>query len=243
MVRRAFRKENPMASTHPDKVALHCTIKQPVKVNSLATRVSTELTTHAATFPSAAATVTALVANNTTLGAYIAQAKGNHAVKTQRDAQCVVVYNVLNKQLRPLVDSVANGDKSVIALSGFDSSAGATAHTAPDSPTISTITDGSTPGTAKVLLAKRKRSALLPAKAATSKQGLLYTAQTTTAPVTATSAWKNALEGVSSVELVLTGLTKGNEIAVRIRAEDGSLKSAWSEPYFFLPRTTATIPS
>jgi hypothetical protein len=232
-----------MASTHSYKVALHCTTKQPVKVNALATRVSTELTTHAATFPSAAATVTGLVTANNTLGGYIAQAKGNHAVKTQRDAQCVVVYNVLNKQLRPLVDGVANGDTSIIALSGFDSSAVATAHTAPDSPTISTITDGSTPGTAKVVLAKKKRSALLPAKAATSKQGLLYTAQTTAAPVTATSVWTNALKGVSSRELVLTGLVKGHEIAARVRAEDGSRKSAWSDPFFYLPRTTANNPS
>jgi hypothetical protein len=232
-----------MASTHPYKVALHCTNKEPVKVNALATRVSNGLTTHAATFPSAAAIVTGLVTNNTALGGYIAQAKGNHAVKTQRDVQCVVVYEVLNKQLRPLVDGVANGDPSIIALSGFDSSADATAHTAPGAPEISKITDGSTPGTAKILLAKSKRAGLLAAKAATSKRGLLYTAQTTAAPVIATSVWKNALEGVSSQELVLTGLVKGNEIAVRVRAEDGSLKSAWSDPFFYLPRTTANSPS
>lgn len=232
-----------MASAHPYKVALHCTVKQPVAVNALATRVSTGLTTHAATFPNAAAIVAGLVTANTTLGGYIAQAKGNHAVKTQRDSQCVAVFDMLNTQLRPLVDGVAKGDPSIVALSGFDSSAAPTAHTAPNAPTVSRIADGSTPGTAKILLARSRKAGLLPAKAATSKRDLLYTVQTTAYPVTDTSVWKNALEGVSSRDLVLTGLVKGNEIAVRARAEDGSLKSGWSDPFFFLPRTTANAPS
>lgn len=232
-----------MASAHPHKVALHCTNKEFVKVNALGTRVSTGLTAHASTFPTAAAIVTVLVADNASLGQLIGQAKGNHAVKTQRDAQSVVVHKLLNTKLRPLVDDVAQGDESIIALSGFDSSADPTAHTAPDAPTISKIVDGSTPGTAKVRLAKSKKASLATAKAATSNRGLLYTVQTTQAPVTVSSVWKNVLEGVSREELLLSGLVKGNETAARVRAEDGSLKSAWSAPVSYLPRTTATVPA
>jgi hypothetical protein len=48
--------------------------------------------------------------------------------------------------------------------------------------------------------------------------------------------WQNALEGVNSRELLLINLTRGVDIAIRVRAEDGSKKSGWSDPYLFLPR-------
>jgi hypothetical protein len=86
-----------------------------------------------------------------------------------------VVHDVLNLQRRPLVDGVAKGDASIVALSGLDSSAHPTAHTAPDAPILPRIADGSTPSTAKVAIARSKKLSLAPAKPATSEHGLFYT--------------------------------------------------------------------
>ena len=50
----------------------------------------------------------------------------------------------------------------------------------------------------------------------------------------------SVISSVSSRDLLLTGLVKANEVAVRIRAENGKLKSAWSASTEFVPRTTAS---
>ncbi|MBI3502147.1 MAG: hypothetical protein HY063_10155 [Bacteroidetes bacterium] len=229
-----------MASKHPYKVALHCTDKEPVKVNNLAAKVIQKMTTNANDFPNSGALIATLTTDNTKLSNYISLAKGDHAMKDKRDAQSKLVYKEMNTKLRHLVDDVADGDKTIIDESGFDATEDATAHGIPAVPVISKITDvKKAPGTAKILLEKKKKKELVVAKAANKGAGLKYTAQTTPAPHTDTSKWTNAVEGVSSKALLLTGLVKANEIDVRVRAEDGDKKSAWSEPMSFLPRTSA----
>jgi len=236
-----------MASTHPYKVALHCSDKEPVEVNNLATGVAAALTTNLTTFAPTTAEQTALTANitalttaNNKLTGYIANAKGDHAITTLRNTETVTVYGMLNTTFRTLVDGTAGGVKATIELAGFDSSADAVAHGIPDTPVISKISDTNrAEGTAKVLLVKRKKKTLTGAKAAKSTKGLKYSMQVTAAPVTTASVWTTEVQGESTLELILTGLIKGSEVAARVRAEDGKLKSVWSEPMTFLPRKSA----
>jgi len=238
-----------MASTHTYKVAMHCTDKEPIEVNNLATAVSAGLTANSATFAPTSTLLTTLNTNlaalntaNGKLSNYIANAPGNHNTTTLRNSQTVIVYNMLNTTFRTLVDGIAAGVKATIELSGFDATADAVVHTIPDTPVITKISDkNKAAGTAKILLKKHSKKALGTAKASTTKARLRYTAQITTAPETATSVWTNALEGVSSRDLLLEGLVKGVEIAVRVRAEDGKLKSPWSASVTYISRTSATI--
>ena len=229
------------------KVALHCTDREPLEVNSLATAVAGALTTNLTTFALTAAQQAALTANiatlntaNGKLSGYIANAPGNHAIVTLRDKQTIIVYNMLNTIFRVLVDGIAAGDKTLIELSGFDASADPVPHGIPNTPLISKITDTKqAAGEAKIILVKSKKKSGTGTTTTKKRTRSKYSAQTTAAPTTASSVWINAIESVSSRDLILTHLVKGNEIDVRVRAEDGKLKSPWSAPVSFLPRTSA----
>ena len=237
-----------MASTHPYKVALHCNDREPIEVNSLATAVAAALTANLTTFALTAAQQAALTAQiatlttaNGKLGGYIANAPGNHAITTLRNKQTIIVYNMLNTTFRALVDGIAAGDKTLIELSGFDATAAAVAHGIPDTPVITKITDHKqAAGAAKILLKKRNKKALAGSKPSTTKVRLKYSAQTTAAPESATSVWVTELSAVSSTDLILTDLVKAKEIVVRVRAEDGKLKSPWSASITYISRTSAT---
>jgi hypothetical protein len=213
----------------------------------LATGVAAALTTNLTTFAPTTAEQTALTAQiltlttaNNKLTGYIANAKGDHSVITLRNTETVTVYGMLNTTFRTLVDGTAGGVKATIELAGFDASADAVAHGIPDTPVISKISDTNrAEGTAKVLLVKHKKKTLTGAKAAKSTKGLKYSMQVTPAPVTTASVWTNEIQSESSRDLLLTGLVKGSEVAARVRAEDGKLKSPWSEPMTFLPRKSA----
>ncbi len=235
-----------MATTHTYKVAMHCTDKEPIEVNNLATSVAAALTTNLTMFALTTTAQTALTAQigtlntaNNKLTGYIANAPGNHTVTTQRNSQTVVVYNILNTTFRTLVDGIANGDKATVELSGFDATADAVAHGIPATPVITKISDTKqAAGAAKILLEKHKKKALTGTTPAATKARLKYSAQTTPAPDSATSVWTNNVESVSSKDLILTGLTKAVEIAVRVRAEDGKFKSPWSKSTTYISRTS-----
>ena len=230
------------------KVAMHCTDKEPIEVNNLATSVITGLTTNASTFVTTTMPLTAittligtLTTANNKLSGYIAGAAGNHNITTLRNSQTVVVYDLLNTSLRSVVEGGAGGVKAIIELSGFDATSDKVVRGIPDVPVISKISDkNKAPGTAKVLLVKHSKKTLAGAAASKASRGLKYSAQTTAAPATATSVWENNVESVSSRDLLLTGLVKANEVAVRIRAEDGKLKSAWSASVEYMSHTTAS---
>lgn len=236
-------------ATHKYKVAMHCTDKEPIEVNSLATNVAADMTTNGATFTPTGGTttpaqLTTLINNLTTennkLSRYIAGAKGNHNIMTLRDSETITVYNILNTSFRTLVDTIANGVKAIIELAGFSPNVDATIHTIPDVPVITSINDkNKAAGAAKIILKKHKKIALRTAPAAKKTRGLKYSAQTTPAPAIATSIWTTDLQSVSSTDLLLINLVKSHEIAIRVRAEDGKLKSAWSTSVEFTSRTSA----
>ena len=173
------------------------------------------------------------------MGTLISTAKGNSNNINARDLQTILVHDTYLVPLLTYTNTVANHNLAIINLSGFDHNAQPTKHSVPPAPVISNISDKKcADGEAKINLVRKKKAAV-----GTTKPGpkvhLKYSARITTAPATATSVWITELSAVGSTDLILTGLTKGNEIAVQVRAEDGKLKSPWSATVNYMSRTSA----
>ncbi len=201
---------------------MHCKPKQSAAVNKLCTRVIKYLGDNAADFATPNPTILILTNENAKLTSLIGEAKGNTLKKDARDAQSIVVYNLLQNEII-YVDGVAKGNKVLIDESGFDASLEPHVHTNPDKPVIKKIVDGKAPATAKILIEKGLGT------------GLLFTAQTTLTPAVE-SSWVTMLDHVSRPKLILIGLVRAQEIFVRVRAADGSLKGDYSTPVPFIAR-------
>jgi hypothetical protein len=221
---------------------LHCTVAQFVKVAALAQRVFDKITEFAALYTTPDPALNLLKIEIDKLNTLIGEAKGNSLKKAERDAQCEVVFDMLVKECK-YANTVADGDKVKVLKSGFDADKTPESHGAPGTPVISSIVDGPELHSGKVKLAGP-----LP-------RGARYTVQTFEIPSNITPPippvpggppdpdfdpdelpWKEALESVSSRELVIPNLKKGKDTLVRVRAEDRSKKSNWSDMYLFMPR-------
>lgn len=207
------------------KAVTNCYTKQPNKVNDLATKVISGLTTNAATFPGTAPAVTTLTTENNKLTPLIANAPGNRLIKDQRDAQTVKVYNLLTP-LVATVTQIAAGKLEIIDLSGFPASAEPTPQPIPDQVVIQRITDGKTQQSAKVYINP------------VGLRNLIYTIQVTkTSPTSAMdSTWTVALTTKNSRNIVLENLERGKEIFIQINATNARGTGLWSEPISFIPR-------
>ena len=233
-----------MAATHPNVAVMHCTALEPVEVYNLANNVITAgIYVNAATFATPPITLgtstTGFLGAVTKLGSLIASAKGNSDNIDARNAQSLLVHETFLKPLLAYTNTTANHDLVIINLSGFDHNAQPTKHGIPPIPVISNISDKKrAAGEAKINLVKNKKKT-----AGTTKPGpkvhLKYSARTTAAPATAASVWITELSAVSSTDLILTGLIRNVDTAVQVRAEDGKLKSAWSETVNYISRTSA----
>ena len=212
---------------------LHVTARQYNKLATLCSRVIEKLTDNSADFTDPDPKVEDLKTENTKLITLKAEAKGNTQKKDERDAQALVVYEMLLQE-RDYVNGIAKGDKVLIAKSGFDCDKTPEEHGIPPVPAIRKIEDGNLAHSARIFLVSPLT------------KGARYSVQMF--PITANGGggitgfdpdklpWQYALEGVNSRELLLINLTRGVDIAIRVRAEDGSKKSGWSDPYLFLPR-------
>ncbi|MBI3500909.1 MAG: fibronectin type III domain-containing protein [Bacteroidetes bacterium] len=230
-----------MASKHPNEPAMHCTAKDFLLVNEIATRVITQGVYANATIfvtppiplnsPPPPSTVVGFKNANDLLGLLIGQAKGNSQKVQDRNAQSKAVYDMLNLKLRPYVKQIANGDLTVINKSGFDNNAQPQKSAVPDSPVIKKITEGKEAHTAKIFLDRKKKKALAAEKATQkSTKGNTYSAQTTTTPDNEES-WKTVLEAVSSTKLIIPNVTA--KIFVRVYAINAAGKSKPSNPFPF----------
>src|SRR5437870_5273460 len=96
---------------------MNCRFDAPVKIHVLAKRVVKGITENPDVFPDG--NVDELDEAATLLGKLINRTKGNTLVKAQRDRQAKIVYDMLNVHVKPFVNRIANGLKSIIELSGF----------------------------------------------------------------------------------------------------------------------------
>jgi hypothetical protein len=200
-----------------------CTPQQPVKVHTLVSRVIDGYKDNPTIFATPDPDIPSLTNERDLLGLHIAEAKGNHLKKIERDEKCVEVYNLLINQAIPYVNSIANGDESLIYLSGFRANKAPTPRGIPAKVVIKKVTDGKTPQSAKIIIANMG-------------SGLMYKVQISIVVPGTAPSYAPAMESTSSRKLVLDSLEKGKEILIRIAASNTKGMGDWSEPYSFIPR-------
>jgi hypothetical protein len=200
-----------------------CTPKEPVKVHTLVSRVIDGYKDNPTVFVTPVPDVADLIIGRDLLSLHIAEAKGNHQKKIERDEKSVEVYNLLINEAIPYVNSIANGDESLINLSGFRANKAPTPKGIPAKVVIKKVTDGKTPESAKITLANMG-------------SGLTYKVQISVVVPGTSPSYAPAMESTSSRKLVLDSLEKGKEILIRVAASNTKGMGDWSEPYSFIPR-------
>ncbi len=219
---------------------LHVTVKQFTKLANLGNRVISKLTLNVAVYATPNPSVTDLTTEVGKLVTLNGEAKGSTQKKDERDAQAIVVYDMLNDE-KDYVNGIAKGDKVKVDKSGFDADKEPEGHGIPPTPVIRKVIDGETAHSAQILLA----SPLTKGARYSVQVAVIASGDTPTPPPPPTGGddfdldklpWVSGLESVSSRELILVNLKRGKDIAIRVRAEDGSKKSNWSDLYLFLPR-------
>jgi len=195
--------------------------KDPQKIYNLSGRVSTSMDAAKTTFPTPDPTLEAFKMEITKLDTAI-KAKDGSKIKAQAVIdQADVVYNML-KSLIMYVNKVADGDISIILLSGFDCNNEPVQHDIPGKPVIKRLEDGSVPCSIKIYM-----DALPNADR--------YKVETTTTPDDLES-WETEIDFGSLKKLEMRDLTAAQKIYLRI---SGGNTHGWgtpSEPMAFIPR-------
>ncbi|HNW51798.1 MAG TPA: fibronectin type III domain-containing protein [Prolixibacteraceae bacterium] len=201
--------------------ALHVKAKEFTKVNQLAGKVSTGITENPTIFVTPDPSMETLNSENTKLLNLIHAKDGSKQKNQAVLEQSQVVFDLL-KDLSVYVDKVADGDKAIILLSGFDCNEDATPHNIPGKVIIRRITDGSIACSAKIYIE-------------TLPDADRYKVETSTTPNDA-SSWKTVLDPASSKNLEIEGLNKGQEIYIRVTGGNTHGWGTPSEYMSFIPR-------
>ena len=219
---------------------MHVTVNQPKEIAELATRVGTDMDENDDVYTAPSPPLADLATENGKLLTLNGQAKGNSLKKAERDAQAIKVFGMLSKEL-VYVNEVADGDLVKVEKSGFDSEKAPEAHDIPPTPVIRKMIDGKVAHSAQILLAGP-----LTKRARYSVQIVNLDSDGPIPPPMPIPGggdfdpdsldWSDALQGVNSYELIVLNLKRGKDMAFRVRAEDGSKKGNWSDPFFFMPR-------
>ena len=191
------------------------------KVLKLIVRVIKALGDNAATYPAPNPTIAALDPESTKLKNLIGEAKGNSQKVAERNDQSRKVFSMLKEEL-VYVNQIAQGDKAIILLSGFDASNEPSPSPMPSAIVIKRIENGSVPLSAKVFI--------IPDKATKN-----YVVQTSNNPKDEES-WKTVMQPTSSRKIEITKLSRGSEISIRIAGNNASGQGNWSNVVSFIPQ-------
>jgi hypothetical protein len=203
------------------EAVLHLRTKEPTKIYQLGGKVYTGITNNATVFATPDPTMAELNTENTKLYTCINAKDGSKQKNQAIDNQALVVYNML-KNLAAYVTKVANNDRATILLSGFDSNDDPETGTEPGKVVIKRVEDGNLACSAKIFIETLDRADR-------------YKVETTTTPTDA-SSWKTVLDPASIYKLELTGLTRGQEIYIRVTGGNTHGWGTPSEYVAFIPR-------
>jgi len=196
--------------------------KEVNAVHDTAVKVFTSMSANADVFPNPNPTLPELETESNTLNSLISDALTGNYQKTQaRNDQSLKVLNMLHAEAS-YVSLLANNDRNMILLSGFESSSDPSPHAIPDRVIINKITDGATNHSAKIMIAPIGDTAMFTVQ--------IYKA---TDPQ---KTFTTILQTSNSKNLILENLEKGVEIFLRISARNARGESQWSETASFLPR-------
>ena len=200
---------------------LHLKGKDPQKIYNLAGRVNANMVLNKSVFPTPDPTMeafgTQIMLQDTAI-----KAKDGSKLKNQNIIdQTEVVHNML-KSILLYVNKVANGDKAIILLSGFDCNDEPMQHDIPGKALIKRLEDGSVPCSVKIFM-----DALTDADR--------YKVETTSTPNNADS-WETQIDFGGLKKLEIKNLESAETIYIRV---SGGNTHGWgvpSEPMAFIPR-------
>lgn len=201
------------------KAVIGCKTTEYVRLNSIASRVKEGMLTNASLFPGTAAAVNKLKNDQLLFEDYIANAKGNHAILSQRNEQSKIVYADLQTLLHP-VNTIAAGNVATIDLSGFPCSTDPAPRPVPDKVIIKRIVKGDTDLTAKIFIESLKQ------------RNLTYTVRFTTVAGASVNdpTWKTILQVYSSKKLILPDLTPEQYMYISVSASNTAGAGIYSDP-------------
>ena len=200
---------------------LHLKNKDPQSVYNLAGKVNTNMEEHAAVFPGVDPPMGTFGIEVSKLDTAI-KAKDGSKIKNQAVLdQTNVVYGML-KLLVFHVNKVANGDMTIILLSGFDCNSDPVQHDIPAKAVIKRLEDGSVPCSVKIFM-----DALPDADR--------YKVEIASTPDDADN-WETVIDFGGLKKLEVKSLTAAQKVYVRV---SGGNTHGWgvpSEPMVFIPR-------
>jgi len=136
----------------PFEPAIHCTVREYLKIEILGSKVIAQMTLNVATFGTPDPAMPILSAAVGLLNTKITAAKsGDHQKIADMHAQCEIVFAHLNSE-KAYVKKVANGSKAIILLSGFDASEVGGPKVIPPKMVIDRIEKGPTENSVKIFL-------------------------------------------------------------------------------------------
>lgn len=200
---------------------LHLKNKEPQSVFQLAGRVSTSFVTNQPVFPTPdpplAIFDTEIEKLNTAIKSKDGSPQKNQVIKDQMN----VVHGLLKTQIL-YVNKVAQGDKAIILLSGFDCNDDPVMRNIPGKALIKRVEDGSVACSAKIYL------------------DAVPDADRYKVEITTTLAdpinWKTVLDFGSLNKIEIRDLVRGQEIYVRVTGGNTHGWGISSEPVAFIPR-------
>jgi hypothetical protein len=200
---------------------LHLKNKEPQSVFQLAGRVSTSFVTNQPVFPTPdpplAIFDTEIEKLNTAIKSKDGSPQKNQVIKDQMN----VVHGLLKTQIL-YVNKVAQGDKAIILLSGFDCNDDPVMRNIPGKALIKRVEDGSVACSAKIYL-----DAVADADR--------YKVEITTTLADPIN-WKTVLDFGSLNKIEIRDLVRGQEIYVRVTGGNTRGWGISSEPVAFIPR-------
>ncbi|MBB3186094.1 hypothetical protein [Microbacter margulisiae] len=204
-----------------NNAVLHITSKKPMAVAELSERVAASMAANKTVFPTPDPTLEEFNTERGKLNTNIAEKDGSKIKNQIILDQTNVVFAML-KLLLNYTNKVANGDKTIILLSGFDCSNEPVAHGIPGKALIKRVEDGEVACSAKIYMEPLNDADR-------------YRVETTTTSNDPKS-WTTTLDYVSLNNLEIANLTRGEEIYIRVT---GGNRHGWgmvSEPVSFMPR-------
>jgi len=223
-----------MAATHPNFPCMHCTSQDPRGVSSLGHKlIETGLFFYPLIFVAPPTIKLDFTGAVILLDSYQTQTRSNPKFNVLRDAQTVVVFNMITSLLN-YVKPICGHDIDLIIKSGFDCNIQQQKAPIPDQPVILRITKGKELGTYKAFLQRKVNKTTVAKNPATHQKNNTYAIEISLTPDTEAS-WKNILSGVKSTKLVFDSYTPLVKNYVRIYARNASGKGQVSMIYSFIP--------
>jgi len=209
------------------KAVMHIVAKQINKIINLVNKVIAGLTANATIYTTPNPAVAVMTTEVNSLITLQGKAKGGGKEPiAKRDAQAVKVFGLLTNELL-YVNSIAQGDKDKILLSGFDVNVQPSPVELPDKVSIKSLVIGPVDHSVKINLSKFNNPAQI------TRVKLRFVVDMTTDP-SSEDNWDEVISTGNSRKLIIEDLTRKTEYFFRVAAVNTKGQGVWSDTSAFV---------